>query len=46
MITSGIDIGAKNIKVVIIKDGNVVSKAELTAGMDEIDAANKLTHYH
>jgi len=27
MITSGIDIGAKNIKVVIIKDGNVVSKA-------------------
>jgi len=42
MITSGIDIGAKNIKAVIIKDGNVVSKAVLTAGMDEIDAANKV----
>jgi len=34
MITAGVDCGAKNIKVVILKDGAIVGKSKVLAGMD------------
>ena len=41
MITAGIDSGAKNVKIVIMKDGNVVSKAMVPAGLDAKVAASQ-----
>ncbi|MGD2109773.1 MAG: acyl-CoA dehydratase activase [Phycisphaerae bacterium] len=40
MITAGIDIGAKTIKVVLLKDGQIVTKGLAPAGLDT-DAATK-----
>ena len=34
MITAGVDCGSKNVRVVILKDGEVVGKALVPAGMD------------
>ncbi|MBN1308855.1 MAG: hypothetical protein JXA18_13110 [Chitinispirillaceae bacterium] len=41
MITAGIDCGAKNVKVVILNDGKVASKATAPAGIDTASAAEK-----
>lgn len=41
MITAGIDCGAKNTKVVLLKDGNVLSKSMVPSGFDQKDAAHK-----
>ena len=34
MITIGVDMGAKNVKVVFLRDREVISKAKVTAGLD------------
>jgi benzoyl-CoA reductase subunit D len=34
MITAGIDVGAKNVKVVIQEDGKVLGKGQVTSGLD------------
>ncbi len=39
MITAGIDMGAKNIRVVILKDGEVVARAEKLAGFETEESA-------
>lgn len=39
MITAGVDCGAKNVKVVIVKDGRVVGKALVLAGINTAAAA-------
>jgi len=41
MITAGIDMGAKTIKVVILNDGQVASKSILLGGLDTRDSAEK-----
>jgi benzoyl-CoA reductase subunit D len=41
MITAGVDCGAKNIKVVIFKDGKVVGKIKAPAGIDMSSVAEK-----
>ncbi len=41
MITAGIDCGAKTVKVVVIKDGQVVGKSLVPAGIDAKGAAEK-----
>ena len=41
MITAGIDCGAKNVKVVVLKDGKVAGKAMEPAGIDTASAAEK-----
>ncbi len=39
MITAGIDMGAKNIRVLILKDGEVIARAEHTAGFETEESA-------
>ena len=34
MITMGIDLGAKNIKVVILKDNKIIAKSNILAGFE------------
>jgi len=41
MVSIGVDMGAKNIKVVVLKDNEVVSKAQVTAGLDTEGALKK-----
>lgn len=41
MITAGIDSGAKNVKAVIMKDGKVVAKTMVPAGLDAKAASNQ-----
>ena len=41
MITAGIDCGAKNVRALVLKDGNIAGKAIVPAGMDTAVAANK-----
>jgi benzoyl-CoA reductase subunit D len=41
MITAGVDCGAKNVKVVILKDGKVAGKAVVPAGIDAASAAER-----
>jgi benzoyl-CoA reductase subunit D len=41
MITAGIDCGAKTVKVVVVRDGKIVSQALVPAGMDTEGAAEK-----
>jgi benzoyl-CoA reductase subunit D len=41
MITAGIDMGAKNIKVVLLRDGEVVARATVVAGFDTAVGANE-----
>jgi benzoyl-CoA reductase subunit D len=41
MITAGIDCGAKNVRALILKDGQIVGKALEPAGMDTKSAATK-----
>jgi len=41
MITMGIDIGAKNIKVVILKDNKIISKSNVLAGFEVTKSAKK-----
>lgn len=42
MITAGIDFGAKNVKMVILKDGKVIGRGTVLAGFDLTEAANAL----
>ncbi|TKJ40046.1 CoA activase [candidate division LCP-89 bacterium B3_LCP] len=39
MTTAGIDMGAKNIRVLILKDGEVIARAEQMAGFDTAESA-------
>lgn len=39
MITAGIDMGAKNIRVLILKDGEVLSRSERLAGFETAESA-------
>lgn len=41
MITAGVDCGAKNVRVLILKDGEVLAKAMVPAGMDAAAAAQE-----
>lgn len=41
MITAGLDCGAKNVRALVLKDGEIVGKALVPAGMDTAAAANK-----
>ncbi len=41
MITAGVDCGAKNTKVVILKDGNILSKSTVLSGFDQKAAAKQ-----
>ena len=41
MITAGIDVGARNVKVVIMEDGNIISKSELLTGFDQHASAEE-----
>ncbi|UCC48486.1 MAG: CoA activase [Gemmatimonadota bacterium] len=41
MITAGIDMGAKTIKVVVVRDGAMVGKAIMVAGFDSREAAEQ-----
>jgi benzoyl-CoA reductase subunit D len=41
MITAGIDCGAKNTKVVLLKDGDVLSKSTVPSGFDQKGAAHQ-----
>jgi len=41
MITAGIDIGAKNVKAIIMRDGKIVGKSAFPAGLDAKAAANQ-----
>ena len=40
MITAGIDMGAKNIRVVILQDGKIIGKGEKLAGFDTNESGN------
>jgi len=42
MITAGIDMGAKNVKVVILKDGEILAKGQTLSGFDQKAAAEKV----
>lgn len=41
MIVAGIDVGAKNVHVVLIADGTVVSRAAVTSGFDQEESAER-----
>ena len=41
MITAGIDIGAKTVKVVVAEDGKILGKSLVLAGMDTAAAAQE-----
>ena len=41
MITAGIDMGAKLIKVLILKDGEIIAKTQEVAGFEPKEAAEK-----
>jgi predicted CoA-substrate-specific enzyme activase len=41
MITAGVDCGSKNVRVVLVKDGEVVAQAIVPAGMDTAKAADE-----
>jgi benzoyl-CoA reductase subunit D len=41
MITAGIDMGAKYIKVLLLKDGEIVGKTRESAGFEPLEAADK-----
>ena len=41
MITMGIDMGAKNIKVVILKDNKIIAKSNILAGFEVTESAQK-----
>jgi len=42
LITAGIDMGSKNVKVVILKDGQILSKGLTPSGFDQKTAAEKI----
>jgi benzoyl-CoA reductase subunit D len=42
MTTSGIDMGSKNIKVVVLKDGKIAAKSVATAGFEQAEVAREL----
>ncbi len=41
MITAGIDMGSKNVKVVILKNGEIIGKGSAPAGFDAVSAAEE-----
>ena len=40
MITAGIDVGAKTVKVVLMEDGKIRAKAKILSGFDQEESAN------
>jgi benzoyl-CoA reductase subunit D len=42
MITAGIDMGAKNVKVVVVKDGKIFAKGKAPSGFNQKAAADKI----
>ncbi len=42
MITAGIDVGSKNIKVVVLKDGRVIAQVVGTGGFEQLEVARDL----
>ena len=42
MITAGIDMGSKNIKVVILKDGHILSQSMALAGLEQTETAEQV----
>lgn len=42
MIVAGIDVGGKNVHVVIAKDGNIIGRAEAPSGINKAEAVEKL----
>jgi benzoyl-CoA reductase subunit D len=42
LITAGIDMGAKNVKVVILKDGKILSKGSTVSGFDQRASSEKV----
>jgi benzoyl-CoA reductase subunit D len=44
MITAGVDCGSKNVRVVVVRDGEVVAQAMVPAGMDTAKAAEDAYH--
>ncbi len=41
MITAGIDVGAKTVKVVLMEDGKIRAKAMMLSGFDQVASANE-----
>ncbi len=41
MLVAGIDVGAKNVHAVLIKDGDVVARAEVASGFDHDESAER-----
>ena len=41
MITAGIDVGSKAIKVVLIKDGEVLARGKRAAGLEQTESATQ-----
>lgn len=41
MITAGIDIGAKNVKVVVVRNGEVVGRSDVLGGFEQAEAAEE-----
>ncbi|MFX1254635.1 MAG: acyl-CoA dehydratase activase [Promethearchaeota archaeon] len=41
MAVAGIDVGAKTVKVLIIDNGNILSKSKVLTGFDQIESVNK-----
>ena len=41
MITAGIDMGSKNVKVVILKDGEIIGKSNVSTGFDQAASASQ-----
>ena len=39
MLTAGIDMGAKNVRVALLKDGEVIARAERAAGFEQAESA-------
>ncbi len=42
MITAGIDVGSRNIKVVVVRDGRVIGLAAGTGGFEQLEVAREL----
>ena len=41
MITAGIDLGTQSVKVVILKDGGIISRGQAFSGFDPAKAAEQ-----
>ena len=41
MISAGIDVGAKTVKVVIVKENEIIGKSKVKTGFDQVNAINQ-----